>query len=211
MNETMLQDMDDKPSITGSSASVVSDEADSSETNQTKKVSSSQPTESNDEVQPVQDEKKMKRILANRRSARESYQRRKKLFSNLETTISDMRKENMKLVDENLQLRQQVTDLHRLVEQRIGMSLGPLIANNQMGNNVGPSGARGMNGLGLPELFLQNSQKKKFLQSMEEENQMTQQSLLHQEKQHPNQMHQYREVDNVLMDLIMKGNSSTTN
>lgn len=203
----MLQDIDDKPAITESSASVVSDEAESSETNQTQKISSSQPMESNDEVQRVQDAKKMKRILANRRSARESYQRRKKLFTNLETTITDMRKENMKLVDENLQLRQQVTDLHRLVEQRIGMSLGPLIANNQMGSNVGPS----MNGLALPEFLLQNSQKKNFLQSTGEENQMTQQSFFQQEQQHPNQMHQYREVDNVLMDFIMKGKSSTSN
>lgn len=57
------------------------------------------------------DDKKMKRIMANRRSARESRERRKKLLMNLETSVDILSKENANLVRENNELRQQLASL----------------------------------------------------------------------------------------------------
>mmetsp|Transcript_14699 Transcript_14699/g.24905 ORF Transcript_14699/g.24905 Transcript_14699/m.24905 type:complete len:159 (-) Transcript_14699:105-581(-) len=57
------------------------------------------------------DEKKLKRIMANRRSARESRERRKKLLMNLETSVDILSKENANLVRENNELRQQLASL----------------------------------------------------------------------------------------------------
>ena len=55
--------------------------------------------------------KRRKRVLANRRSARESYQRRKKMFSELESSVSILSESNAELADENMKLRDQVMNL----------------------------------------------------------------------------------------------------
>jgi bZIP transcription factor len=57
------------------------------------------------------DEKKMKRVMANRRSARESRERRKSLLSNLEASVDILSKENANLVRENSELRKQLARL----------------------------------------------------------------------------------------------------
>ena len=57
------------------------------------------------------DQKKLKRVMANRRSARESRERRKKLLSNLETSVDILSKENANLMRENNELRQQLASL----------------------------------------------------------------------------------------------------
>jgi bZIP transcription factor len=57
------------------------------------------------------EDKKMKRIMANRRSARESRERRKSLLSNLEASVEILSKENASLVRENGELRKQLTRL----------------------------------------------------------------------------------------------------
>mmetsp|Transcript_8426 Transcript_8426/g.12209 ORF Transcript_8426/g.12209 Transcript_8426/m.12209 type:complete len:180 (+) Transcript_8426:503-1042(+) len=174
----------DKTTIHASISSIVSDEA--------------SPDSSDIKVRHVQDDKKMKRILANRRSARESYQRRKKLFSNLETSISEMRKENGKLVDENLQLRQQKAELQRLLEQRLGISLcGPSVVKSMSLSELA------VEQLSKHHLHLQNysqPQEQNQLLLSEDKNQFPQ---FRQEQQQVNQ--QFGDVDQALMDLIMRG------
>jgi bZIP transcription factor len=73
--------------------------------------------------------KKMKRILANRKSARESYQRRKRMFSELETTVTTLTKSNTELMRENQSLRQEIMALR----QQLGVSNA---INTRMGDNM---------------------------------------------------------------------------
>ena len=54
------------------------------------------------------DEKKWDRVLANRRSAKESRERRKKLLSDLEESVERLKTENSTLVGENTNLRTQL-------------------------------------------------------------------------------------------------------
>jgi len=54
------------------------------------------------------DEKKWDRVLANRRSAKESRERRKKLLSDLEESVETLKNENSNLADENVKLRVQL-------------------------------------------------------------------------------------------------------
>lgn len=54
------------------------------------------------------DEKKWDRVLANRRSAKESRERRKKLLSDLEESVERLRTENSSLAQENASLRTQL-------------------------------------------------------------------------------------------------------
>ena len=65
------------------------------------------------------DEKKMKRVMANRRSARESRERRKSLLSNLEASVDILSKENANLVRENSELRKQLARL--MPQANLGM------------------------------------------------------------------------------------------
>lgn len=55
--------------------------------------------------------KKLRRIMANRRSARESRERRKKLLSKLQSSVDALSADNRLLVSENARLRAQVKDL----------------------------------------------------------------------------------------------------
>lgn len=54
------------------------------------------------------EQKRMKRVLANRRSAKESRERRKNLLAELEEQVDTLKKENRTLAAENAQLRKQV-------------------------------------------------------------------------------------------------------
>lgn len=54
------------------------------------------------------EQKRMKRVLANRRSAKESRERRKNLLAELEEQVDSLKKENRTLAAENAQLRKQV-------------------------------------------------------------------------------------------------------
>ena len=57
------------------------------------------------------DDKKMKRVMANRRSARESRERRKNLLSNLEASVEALSRDNANLTRENNELRKQLARL----------------------------------------------------------------------------------------------------
>lgn len=63
----------------------------------------------------------MKRVMANRRSAKESRERRKKLLTELEASVDILTKENTALAAENAELRKQVVLL--LPQARANMSL----------------------------------------------------------------------------------------
>lgn len=67
-----------------------------------RKVSVQMPAEKTTE------EKKWDRVLANRRSAKESRERRKKLLSDLEESVEKLKKENSGLSEENANLRTQL-------------------------------------------------------------------------------------------------------
>ena len=57
--------------------------------------------------------RQMKRVLANRNSARASYQRRKTALSELQSTTADLSEKNASLVLENKQLRQKLRELQQ--------------------------------------------------------------------------------------------------
>jgi len=66
--------------------------------------------------------RKMRRVMANRRSARESRERRKKLLTDLQESVESLSTENADLAKENMALRQ---ELATLIEQSGGAaSLG---------------------------------------------------------------------------------------
>jgi bZIP transcription factor len=72
--------------------------------------------------------RKMRRVLANRRSARESRERRKKLLSDLQESVESLTSENTTLTNENLSLRR---DLATLIEQSGGAASLSMIPNIQ--------------------------------------------------------------------------------
>jgi hypothetical protein len=67
------------------------------------------------------EEKKWKRVMANRRSAKESRQRRKQLLSDLEGSVNVLLKENSSLAADNTELRKQLAFL--LPQAHANMSL----------------------------------------------------------------------------------------
>ena len=80
----------------------------------------------------TQAEKKMDRILANRRSARRSRERRKKLQQNLEISVAFLSRQNEDLSRENGMLKQELQVLINLVDQMNKQSQPS--ASNQLGN-----------------------------------------------------------------------------
>lgn len=72
--------------------------------------------------------RKMRRVMANRRSARESRERRKKLLLDLQESVESLTTENAELSKENLTLRQ---ELASLVEQAGGVASLSMIPNIQ--------------------------------------------------------------------------------
>lgn len=72
--------------------------------------------------------RKMRRVMANRRSARESRERRKKLLSDLQESVECLTSENTTLAKENLSLRR---ELAQLIEQSGGAASLSMIPNIQ--------------------------------------------------------------------------------
>lgn len=81
---------------------------------------------------PIHDEKKMKRIMANRRSARESRERRMRHLANLETTVDALSKENATLSRENERLHHQIIVLlQENANLRASYGMSPLLTQQQ--------------------------------------------------------------------------------
>lgn len=72
--------------------------------------------------------RKMRRVMANRRSARESRERRKKLLADLQESVEGLTSENTTLTKENLSLRR---ELAALIEQSGGAAQLSMIPNIQ--------------------------------------------------------------------------------
>lgn len=72
--------------------------------------------------------RKMRRIMANRRSARESRERRKKLLTELQDSVQTLTSDNTTLTKENLSLRR---ELASLIEQSGGTAALGMIHNIQ--------------------------------------------------------------------------------
>jgi len=72
--------------------------------------------------------RKMRRIMANRRSARESRERRKKLLTDLQDSVETLTTDNTTLTKENLSLRR---ELASLIEQSGGTAALSMIPNIQ--------------------------------------------------------------------------------
>mmetsp|Transcript_28786 Transcript_28786/g.61791 ORF Transcript_28786/g.61791 Transcript_28786/m.61791 type:complete len:149 (-) Transcript_28786:511-957(-) len=72
--------------------------------------------------------RKMRRIMANRRSARESRERRKKLLTDLQDSVQVLTTDNTTLTKENLSLRR---ELATLIEQSGGAPALSMIPNIQ--------------------------------------------------------------------------------
>ena len=72
--------------------------------------------------------RKLRRIMANRKSARESRERRKKLLTDLQESVHTLTNDNTTLTKENLSLRR---DLATLIKQSGGASALSMIPNIQ--------------------------------------------------------------------------------
>jgi hypothetical protein len=82
-----------------------------------------------------QDKKKMSRILANRRSARKSRERRKKLQEDLEYTVMQLTQQTNELMQENDNLREQVRLLSNILNRQTGNNNNNNNDNNNNNNN----------------------------------------------------------------------------
>lgn len=87
-----------------SSSSVSVSSSSSQQAKKRKAVTVNSPTS----AAKIADEKKWGRVLANRRSAKESRERRKKLLSDLEESVERLETENSSLAQENASLRTQL-------------------------------------------------------------------------------------------------------
>jgi len=72
--------------------------------------------------------RKMRRIMANRKSARESRERRKKLLTDLQDSVQTLTTDNTTLTKENLSLRR---ELSTMIKQSGGTSALSMIPNIQ--------------------------------------------------------------------------------
>ena len=111
-------------------------------------------TNHNEKRRKTQEEKKMDRILANRRSARKSRERRKKLQENLELSVSYLSKQNEELSKENELLKQEMQTLKNLLFGRMNF------------NGVGPTNPGGAVGLLQPANLLQGIDNQIFQQHL---------------------------------------------
>jgi hypothetical protein len=87
--------------------------------------------------------RKMRRVMANRRSARESRERRKKLLTDLQESVENLTSDNANLSKENLALRR---ELASLIEQSGGAASLSMIPNIQSLLQ----GSQGLSGLVVP-------------------------------------------------------------
>lgn len=70
-----------------------------------------------------QQEKKMQRVMANRRSAKESRQRRRQLLAKLSATVDELSAENFSLKRTNLALRAEARELRQELNRVIRLNL----------------------------------------------------------------------------------------
>ena len=103
-------------------------------------------------------QKKMKRILANRSSARASYLRRKKMVVEIQETVSELSKRNDRLEAENKQLRAEVKNLRLEINILLGQvrSSTSFVANE--GSNAFGVDLPGLVGTGASENPTKGSQ-----------------------------------------------------
>lgn len=87
--------------------------------------------------------RKMRRVMANRRSARESRERRKKLLTDLQESVESLTSDNANLSKENLALRR---ELAALIEQSGGAASVSMIPNIQSLLQ----GGQGLSALAMP-------------------------------------------------------------
>mmetsp|Transcript_22127 Transcript_22127/g.61559 ORF Transcript_22127/g.61559 Transcript_22127/m.61559 type:complete len:149 (-) Transcript_22127:287-733(-) len=74
------------------------------------------------------EDRKLRRVMANRKSARESRERRKKLLADLQESVESLTTENSSLTTENISLRQ---ELAALIEQSGGTAPVNIMSNLQ--------------------------------------------------------------------------------
>jgi hypothetical protein len=93
--------------------------------------------------------RKMRRVMANRRSARESRERRKKLLTDLQESVENLTSDNAGLTKENLSLRR---ELASLIEQSGGAASLSMIPNIQglLQSTQGLSGLTSFGGASEP-------------------------------------------------------------
>ena len=86
--------------------------------------------------QRTQDQKKMDRILANRRSARRSRERRNKYQQNLEVSVALLRRQNEELSRENNMLKQELRVLINLANQMIKHGTSTMMPASDLGTEL---------------------------------------------------------------------------
>lgn len=91
-----------------SSSSETISSSSSQQAKKRKAVTVDSPTSTVHSTAKTADEKKWDRVLANRRSAKESRERRKKLLTDLEESVERLKTENSSLAQENASLRTQL-------------------------------------------------------------------------------------------------------
>jgi len=99
------------------------------------------------------------RVLANRRSARESYLRRKKAVSNLEKVITSLRKDNTFLLSDNKRLQIEVLNFQR----QLGYSL---TEKDELRNSSGINGKVGMTNTLLQQLAVEQQRQQQQQQQL---------------------------------------------
>ena len=109
-------------------------------------------TDQNEKRRKTQEEKKMDRILANRRSARKSRERRKKLQENLELSVAYLTKQNQDLTNENELLKQEMQVLKNLLFRGTNI------------NGVGAANAGGSSGFLSSQSILPGTESQIFQQ-----------------------------------------------
>lgn len=62
-------------------------------------------------------EKKMKRVLRNRKAAKASYERKKKMITELHTTVADLTKENREVKSENESLKKEMAEMKKKMDE----------------------------------------------------------------------------------------------
>ena len=151
--------------------------------------------EESDDDEGDPDLKRKKRVLANRRSARESYLRRKNLFSELENSVSILSENNAELVDENKKLREKVMDL----QEQLRLSCMPTAG---MPNTMGVPGMERTSCVALEQpagrplpLASATSQPSQQLHRRQQSSPLTGQELIQQ---------QQGELDQ-LLELLIRG------
>lgn len=138
------------------------------------------------------DDKRLRRVMANRRSAKESRERRKQLLTKLQAGVDVLHGENQMLRNENAQLRETVQDL------RQQLSYAKALANMHSSSGINfPASSTVVGGLpgslttfdgAAREQQLMQQQQQQLLQQQMQVRQQQQQQLLTNQHQMPQGM-----------------------